>query len=372
MAVAVISGDERGRVTDWNPAAERLFGWRREEGLGRGLADTIAPAADRERHTAALDRLVAIARGSRVSRWTEVVAVRRDGTEVDIALMISANPIGGAFQLTAFVHDISARKQAESTLAEAEELFRTAFDYAPIGMALTSLDGVFLWVNRALSVMLGRPIDQLAGMRVADVTHPDDRDADADAMKQLAHDEMANFRTEKRYLHSDGHCVWAELSASIVHDAHGGPRYYVSQMEDISQQREAELMRRALASMSSSVGLIAVGEPGQPLVYVNEAFERMTGYRAAEVLGRNWRLGEGPETDPETAARLHEAVERGEELRVPVRHHRRDGTAYWSETLMAPVYAENGAVTHYMSVQKDVTEQTEAAQRAAHMATTTS
>jgi diguanylate cyclase (GGDEF)-like protein/PAS domain S-box-containing protein len=127
-------------------------------------------------------------------------------------------------------------------------------------------------------------------------------------------------------------------------------------------------MARALASMSSGVSLIDVLDPDQPLVYVNAAFERLTGYQAAEVLGRNWKLSEGAETDPQTAASLRAAVECGEELRVPVRHHRRDGTAYWSETLMAPVYAKDGTVTHYMSVQKDVTEKTEAAEHAAHMA----
>ena len=134
------------------------------------------------------------------------------------------------------------------------------------------------------------------------------------------------------------------------------------------RRKESDLMRRALASMSSGVSLIDVTEPDQPLVYVNAAFERLTSYQAAEVLGRSWKLSEGAETDPQTAARLHAAVERGEELRVPVRHHRRDGTAYWSEMLMAPVYAKDGLVTHYLAVQKDITAKTEAVQRADHMA----
>lgn len=251
---------------------------------------------------------------------------------------------------------------------EIEELFRTAFDYAPVGMTLTSLDGVFLRVNHALSVMFGLPIEELAGMRVSDLTHPDDRAADTDAMQRMVRGETANFRTEKRYQHVDDHWVWASLSASIVHDAQRALRYFISQMEDITQQREAELMRRALSSMSSGVSLIDVRDPNQTLVYVNAALERLTGYSAAELLGRNWKVSERPETELTIAARLDDAVERGEELCVPVRHHRRDGTACWSESLMTPVYAEDGAITHYMSVQKDVTEKTEAGHRAAHMA----
>jgi diguanylate cyclase (GGDEF)-like protein/PAS domain S-box-containing protein len=256
----------------------------------------------------------------------------------------------------------------EETPSEAETRFRAAFEYAPIGMALTSLDGIFLRVNRALSAMFGRPMDQLVGTLVADVTHPEDRAADAAAMTRMVRGETANFRAEKRYLHAGGNWVWASLSASIVHDSEGCPRYFVSQMEDVTQRHETELMRRALASMSSGISLIDVREPDQPLVYVNAAFERLTGYPAVELLGRSWKLSEGAETDPETAARLHEAVERGDELRTAVRHHRRDGTAYWSEALMTPVFTEDGDVTHYMSVQKDVTDQIEAAELAAHMA----
>jgi diguanylate cyclase (GGDEF)-like protein/PAS domain S-box-containing protein len=120
--------------------------------------------------------------------------------------------------------------------------------------------------------------------------------------------------------------------------------------------------------MSSVVTLIDVRKHEQPLVYVSPGFERLTGYREAEALGRSWTLHEGSETDPETAAAVREAVEHGTETRVQLRHHRRDGTAYWSELLMMPCYDRKGRLTHYMSVQKDVTEKAEAIRRAAHMA----
>jgi diguanylate cyclase (GGDEF)-like protein/PAS domain S-box-containing protein len=246
-AAAFVAADERGKVTDWNPAAEQLFGWRGEEILGRRLADTIVPAADRARHTAGLARFVATGRGELVGRRTEMVAACRDGTELHVALTISAIRTGDTFEFTAFIHDISERKQAEDALAEAEERFRKAFDHAPIGMTLTSLNGVFLRVNRALCDMLGRPVDDLAETRVSDITHPEDRAADEAAMQRMARGEATNFRAEKRYAHADGHWVWAALSASIVHDAHGRPLYFVSQMEDITERREAEKQLAHLA-----------------------------------------------------------------------------------------------------------------------------
>jgi len=135
-----------------------------------------------------------------------------------------------------------------------------------------------------------------------------------------------------------------------------------------SSHREDELLGRALASMTAGISLIDVRDPRQPITYINKSFERLTGYPADELLGVSWRLTEGPETDPECARRLHEAIDSGRELRVNIRHHRRDGTPYWSETLMAPVFWPDGSITHYMSVQKDITEKTDAAARAAHMA----
>lgn len=120
--------------------------------------------------------------------------------------------------------------------------------------------------------------------------------------------------------------------------------------------------------MSASVILIDVRTPDQPIVWANASFERLTGYAQADLLGRSWRIIEGPETDADTAARLHQAIDRGDELRVIIRHHRRDGAAYWSETFHTPVRDRLGVTTHYMSVQKDVTERAEATSRAAHMA----
>jgi diguanylate cyclase (GGDEF)-like protein/PAS domain S-box-containing protein len=120
--------------------------------------------------------------------------------------------------------------------------------------------------------------------------------------------------------------------------------------------------------MSSVVTLIDVRGRGQPVVHVSSGYERLTGWPPHDAIGRSWKLGRGAETDPETAARLDTAVAANEEIRVQIRHHRRDGTPYWSETLMMPAPNRKGVVTHYMTVQKDVTTRVEAALQAAHMA----
>jgi diguanylate cyclase (GGDEF)-like protein/PAS domain S-box-containing protein len=128
------------------------------------------------------------------------------------------------------------------------------------------------------------------------------------------------------------------------------------------------LLARSLECMSSAIALIDLGDPAQPILYVNPAFERLTGYAPSEAVGRRWTMVEGPETAPDDAARMRAALADGHELRILVRHHRRDGTPYWSETFLTPVSDAGGAITHFVAIQKDVTGRVDAERRAAHLA----
>ncbi len=95
--------------------------------------------------------------------------------------------------------------------------------------------------------------------------------------------------------------------------------------------------------------------PGNPVIYVNEAFQALTGYAPAEVVGRNCRFLQGPETDPETVRQLRRAVEAGEPVEVEIRNYRKDGTAFWNRLLIAPVRDASGDVRFFFASQRDVT-----------------
>lgn len=112
---------------------------------------------------------------------------------------------------------------------------------------------------------------------------------------------------------------------------------------------------RTLAGASVGVCVADARQPDQPLVYVNEAFERLTGYPAEEALGRNCRFLQGPDTEPGAVDRLRAAIAAGEEVKLTLRNHRRDGTAFWNELLVVPVRDDAGAVTHFLGLQTDVT-----------------
>ncbi len=102
--------------------------------------------------------------------------------------------------------------------------------------------------------------------------------------------------------------------------------------------------------------------PDRPLIYVNEGFERMTGYTVAEVLGRNCRFLQGAGTNPEAVAKIRAAVDEQRECIIELLNYRRDGTSFWNRLSITPVRNDLGEVTHYIGIQSDVSARREAEQ----------
>ncbi|MGY1821906.1 EAL domain-containing protein [Geodermatophilus sp. SYSU D00079] len=121
------------------------------------------------------------------------------------------------------------------------------------------------------------------------------------------------------------------------------------------------LLRRALDATPSGVTIVDVQRPDQPLVYVNPAFERLAGLPREQLLGRNCRFLQGPDTDPAAVAAVRRAVTAGEEVRVTLLNHRGpERTPWWNELHLAPVHGPDGTVARYIGVQVDVTARVEA------------
>ena len=128
------------------------------------------------------------------------------------------------------------------------------------------------------------------------------------------------------------------------------------------------LVTQALRVCSAGVSIADATSRDMPLIYVNEAFERATGYRAPEVLGRNCRFLQGPDTSRELVREVREAIAAGRDHVSVLRNYRKDGSGWWNELRLSPVRNELGAVTHYFGFQNDVTARVEAQERLAHLA----
>jgi PAS domain S-box-containing protein len=194
---------------------------------------------------------------------------------------------GRPLKMVGIVQDITERRKREEALRISEERFASAFEYAPIGMALVAPDGHWLKVNRALCALIGYPAEELLSKTFQDITHPEDLAEDLAYVRQVLAGEIHYYQMEKRYLHKEGRIVRVQLSVSLVRDDQNAPLYFISQIQDITQRSlsEQKLAEQA-AFLDEARDAIVVRDLDQKILYWNKGAERLYGWTTDEALGR--------------------------------------------------------------------------------------
>ncbi len=236
----IISIDQDSRVIEWNPAAERTFGYPAARAIGQDLAQLIIPSGLRERHYRGMAHYLETGEGPVLGRRVELEALREDGSRFPVELAISPIELGGQRHFTAYVRDITEAKENEAALRESEQRLRSTYEHAFAGIAEVDHEGRYLRVNEQFTAVTGYTREELLTRTVFDITHPDDRASDFDKFEKLMSGQLPAYTFEKRYIHKRGHTVWIELAASRVDDANGRPLYGLRVVRDISERKRAE------------------------------------------------------------------------------------------------------------------------------------
>ncbi len=274
----------------------------------------------------------------------------------------------------AILRDIGERKRAVEALRESEERFSKAFNEAAIGMALVGTDGRWLQVNRALCNIVGYSKEELEATTFQAVTHPDDLDADLTLLRQLLKGEISTYQMEKRYLHKQGHIIWIVLSVSLVRHPNGEPQHLISQMQDITDRKQAEealaLSERRLRTVLDTlpVGVWFTDSAGR-VQFGNPASHRIWGGAAYIGLPRQgkeewWESSAGDYVPHRWA--LAGALSNGESSfqdKMMIRYV--DGTTKTIMNTSVPVRGDAGRMMGAIVVTEDITESTRLAQREA-------
>jgi diguanylate cyclase (GGDEF)-like protein/PAS domain S-box-containing protein len=139
----------------------------------------------------------------------------------------------------------------------------------------------------------------------------------------------------------------------------------------LERKRAEEAMRlrdRAIAAASNGIAITDPNQPDNPVIYCNPALERITGYTQEEILGRNLRFLQGPDTDPATISEIRNALKEERECWVVLKNYRKDGSPFWNELTIAPVRDEKGRLTHFIGVQADITQRKRDEETIRHLA----
>src|SRR5712692_2549028 len=142
----------------------------------------------------------------------------------------------------------------EQALRDSEELYRSTFELAAVGVAHVNPDGRWLRLNRKFCDIVGYEQEEILKLKFQDTTHPDDLAADVAQAEKIVAGLSDQYSMEKRYIRKNGSVVWVNLTVSSVRDTDHKLRYFVSLVEDISRRKEAELARFRLAAIVESSG----------------------------------------------------------------------------------------------------------------------
>ncbi|NTV09665.1 MAG: PAS domain S-box protein, partial [Zoogloea sp.] len=230
---------------------------------------------------------------------------------------------------------------------------------------------------------IGPALRELAGLEgynapitlklVRSLIHPDDRESLRLAMEKVHQNGFGELRY--RLLCPDDRIRWVHDRFHLVFDAAGSATHIDGIVTDITGQVLAEqardaaeamlhLKERALQASSNGIIITDMKAPGQPIIYLNPAFERITGYTQAETLGHTCSLLQGKERDQPELEALRRAIAVGTDCQVVLRNYRKDGRMFWNELSISPVRdPASGKVTHYVGIQNDITLRRETEQQ---------
>ncbi len=283
----IVTIDHRGIVRDFNPAAERTFGYRQEDVIGHELADLIVPEHLREAHRQGLARYLASGTPRVIGQRVEIEAMRSDGSLFPVELAISKVDIGGVPAFTAYIREITDRLDGERQLREAEERYRTLVERLPaiVYVAETGAQGRWTYVSPGIEATLGFTVEEWLGdpHLWARQIHPDDRASVVSAEEAiLGRPDDQALATEYRMLTKNGDTVWVRDEMVPTSMGDGRPVEVRGIMVDITQQKLLEerltqhafydpltnLPNRVLFMERLEHALTRQGRPGEALLAV--------------------------------------------------------------------------------------------------------
>ncbi len=357
MSDGVVACDMDGAIQFVNPAMGMLTGRAAEKLVGRRIDQAWSERKLRDN-------------GLHDSTTTvELEIIRPDGTTCLVHRKSFTLETQPPIQVGLY-RDITHLKHIEQKLREEHDFLSGILQTGMTAIIALNEEGRIVYCNEATEKMLGVPMDRVLGRLCSDPAW-DIRDLNNDPIPYAEmmfsrlkdHDEKISERI-MQIRAADGESRILSVKAARLESGEEEFSGAVYSILNITEQYKSEkwlrLAERALESTFNGIVIKDARQPDVPTVYVNAAYERMTGYDASEIIGRNCRFLQGDDHDQEGVEAIRTAIREKCPARVRLRNYRKDGSMFWNELYVAPVCNEKKDVTHFVGVAHDVTEEQEA------------
>jgi PAS domain S-box-containing protein len=356
---AVITADAHGAVTFMNPVAEAMTGWGAQEAAGAPLSSILTIIDDLTGNPVEHPATRVLRDGQTVRLANHTSLVRRDGSIR--AIEDSAAPIrnrdGNLTGAVTVFHDVTAQRKAEVALSESDVRFRTIFNQAAVGIAVTDLTGRFLQVNQKCADLFGYSIEELQQRAFIELVHRFDALGARKSLESLVRTHGANLVLECRCLRKDGSAIWLLSTITLVADRAGNAQHLVGIVEDITERKLAEEAQARLVAIiaSSDDSIISLSLDGIVLSW-NRGAERMYGYTANEMIGNTTQpLIPSDRADEEST--ILARIRNGERIEhFETRRKRKDGTVLDVSIAVSPIEDSRGRIIAASKITRDITQ----------------
>jgi len=353
-AILIIDGD--GRITYWNPAAERIFGYTKEEALGQEVHEFLAPQRYHAAFLKVFSNFQRTGRGAIVGSTRELEARRKDGAEIAVALSLSAMQIEGKWNAVGILRDITEQKRSQEVIRENELRYRTLANSGQALIWTSGTDKKSDYFNQPWLDFTGHPLEHELGDGWLAGVHPDDRARCADTFAHTF-ERRERFNMTYRLRRHDGEYRWIQDNGTPRYDGEGRFLGYIGHCLDITDHKRTELsLLEFRTAVEQSVDGIALVDLQGNVRFINEAWAKMHGMTTTEPLGKHLSVFHTPEQMESEVNPFNAKVLRIGRLQGEVGHVRKDGTTFSTWGSAALLKDSEGTPFGYIGIARDITD----------------
>ncbi len=330
-----------------------VLGYSRDEIIGKNWFEYCIPKKDKKKLALFFDQVIdgAIEPPDVHENWVVAKGKKRKLIRWRNALLKDEN--GKVMGLISSGVDVTEQMLAEQNLRYSEEKNRAILNALPDVMTIHDRKGTVLEITTPNESYLIAPKEELEGKNVNDLFPKEVGEKLKKIFaKVLRTQQMETLEVRSPVVNGmiDYECRFVPLSKDRV----------LTICRNISEtkaiQNTLHIRNRALEAAGNGIIIADMQQPDLPIIYSNSAFSKMTGYSKSETLGRNCRFLQNDDRDQAEIKTLAIAIQKGESCRVTLRNYRKDGSLFWNELTITPLYDETQKLTHFIGVQNDVTE----------------